>query len=68
MLKNVDGNGDIETLSSVYTFVHVSNPIDLFHILLLHALRRLRGFPSESRTQRHHYALLKLILQPSLCR
>lgn len=27
MLKNVDGNGDIETLSSVYTFVH---DVDLF--------------------------------------
>lgn len=54
MLKNVDGNGDIETLSSVYTFVHVSNPIDLFHIPLFHAFRRLRGFPSESRSQRHH--------------
>lgn len=43
MLKNVDGNGDIETLSSVYTFVHVSNPIDLFHIPLFHfTLHRLR--------------------------
>lgn len=67
MLKNVDGNGDIETLSSVYTFVHVSNPIDLFHIPLFHAFRRFFGdFPpslARSATTAPLRTLLELILR-----